>query len=207
MAPRDAQLQDNFNAMLQAYPELSAGRSAHMVMALYNADKAAAELQAQRRADAQWLARPAARSAALTIEKAWLQYKRGWAGVYRAALVQRLRELDSSSSVGSSSSAPALAWEERALTLAQWAEVSDDSGQVYYLNSSTGESSWTLPDADAITATATADDDDYGQLVVASSSSELPAGWEQAYDGDMPYYYNTSTGESSWTRPEQEQQQ
>eukprot|EP00953_Heterococcus_sp_UTEX-ZZ885_P028009 14962-Heterococcus_DN1.PRE.1 len=190
--------------MLQAYPELSAGRSAHMVMALYNADKAAAELQAQRSADALWLARPAARIAALVIERAWLEYKRGWAGLYRAALVQRLRELDSSSSVASSSSAP-LAWEDRALALADWEELSDDSGQVYYLNSTTGESSWTLPYADAAdapTAAAVASADDYGQLVVASSSSELAAGWEQAYDGDMPYYYNTSTGESSWTRPE-----
>lgn len=65
-----------------------------------------------------------------------------------------------------------------------WAAATDAQGRVYYCNTTTGESSWTLPS------------------VVATSSSSLPSGWIETQDQQgRTYYVNTATNESSWTRP------
>ena len=57
-----------------------------------------------------------------------------------------------------------------------WKKVDDPgTGQAYYHNAATGETSWDLP---------------------------LPGGWEKVNNpGGEPYYYNASTGETSWSPP------
>ena len=67
------------------------------------------------------------------------------------------------------------------------------SGNTYYCNRATGESSWNPPASSAnAPAPATA----------GAPISDLPDGWEQAKDPTgKPYYFNRSTNESRWDPP------
>jgi hypothetical protein len=57
-----------------------------------------------------------------------------------------------------------------------WEETHDDSGQVYYHNTKTGESAWTRPGADDT--------------------------WEKTQDeAGRAYYHNRATGETAWDEP------
>lgn len=63
----------------------------------------------------------------------------------------------------------------------EWTEMQDEAGNTYYVNGSTGETSWSQP-----------------TLQQQQEASE----WTLAYDEQgNAYYYNTRTGEASWTEP------
>eukprot|EP00937_MAST-01D_sp_MAST-1D-sp2_P001969 g1969.t1 len=81
-----------------------------------------------------------------------------------------------------------------------WELVDDGSGQRYYYNSSTGESSWEPP-ALPLPSSAPAPT---AAPALAVAESARAAGWELVDDGSgQRYYYNSSTGESSWEPPAQ----
>ncbi|EGW34513.1 uncharacterized protein SPAPADRAFT_149506 [Spathaspora passalidarum NRRL Y-27907] len=65
--------------------------------------------------------------------------------------------------------------------MSDWEKVTSEDGQVYYYNSKTNETSWTLPEETA---------------VVTGSQ------WEEYTTEDgRTYYYNESTGETTWEKP------
>lgn len=65
-----------------------------------------------------------------------------------------------------------------------WAEVDDGSGNSYYHNIATGESTWVKPEG------------------LKDSSSQQGANWvEQKDDQGNTYYLDTKTGETSWSKP------
>jgi hypothetical protein len=74
----------------------------------------------------------------------------------------------------------------------QWTPILDESsGQTYYYNTVTGETSWEAP------AAVTNDN-------LQATSVSLPPGWTQLYDegSGTYYYYNEHTGLTSWEVPE-----
>ncbi|CAJ1954685.1 unnamed protein product [Cylindrotheca closterium] len=127
------------------------------------------------------------------------------------------------------SSAPAVeeAAEETAGLATEWEEVIDpNSGDIYYFNSVTNETSWERPsveqmNGDSVELEPTASEDvqleepselGVDPLVVASESedaeadtesSDLPENWTEAVDesSGQTYFYNSLTEETSWERP------
>lgn len=92
---------------------------------------------------------------------------------------------------------------------AGWIAVTEEgSGSIYYYNEQTGESSWDVPAAPAaayeITTTITADTHSVTEVVQSSSNATLPEGWKEGFDTDSGkvYYYNETTGETSWELPQ-----
>ena len=80
-----------------------------------------------------------------------------------------------------------------------WEKLIDpDSGEAFYFNEATGETSWESP------ATATTDQDQSkSQPVQQLDRTQLPPDWTMVTDpasGDK-YYYNEETGETSWEAP------
>lgn len=78
-----------------------------------------------------------------------------------------------------------------------WSAHEDGNGNTYYVNDSTGESAWELPDSTAAIAT-------QGAVALVSSSGEvgLSPSWSVHDDGNgNTYYVNDSTGESAWELP------
>ncbi|KAI5966871.1 PRP40 [Candida pseudojiufengensis] len=66
-----------------------------------------------------------------------------------------------------------------------WEELKTDDGQIYYHNTKTHETQWTLPE---------------GEELIKSSSSI----WEEyKTDDGKVYYYNTITQETSWDKPDE----
>merc|ERR1719331_981745 len=72
-----------------------------------------------------------------------------------------------------------------------WAQnVDAASGNVYFHNAATGETTWTRPVAE-------------GASNVLPSHHQLPSGWSEHSDlatGNL-FYFHAATGETSWTRP------
>ena len=67
-----------------------------------------------------------------------------------------------------------------------WSSAKDASGDTYYFNRTTGESSYTKPEKEKKPA----------------KVDKLPANWQEADDGQGgKYYWNTATNETSYTRP------
>lgn len=66
--------------------------------------------------------------------------------------------------------------------MSEWEAVNDDQGRTYYYNSTTQETSWTLPELTSISV---------GQWQVYTT------------DEGKEYYYNEATGETTWDKPEQ----
>lgn len=72
-----------------------------------------------------------------------------------------------------------------------WIAVDDGTGQTYYYNPATGETSWDLP----VIETALLAPDTSGSFTTQSN-------WHQAADeSGQVYYYNAATGETSWEPP------
>lgn len=63
-----------------------------------------------------------------------------------------------------------------------WETLTDDQGQVYYYNSNTQETSWTLPEKEAAKTT-------HGPWVAYTT------------DDGTEYYYNETTQETTWDKP------
>lgn len=83
-----------------------------------------------------------------------------------------------------------------------WTEhVDPGSGNPYYYNAKTGETSWTKP-AQAAAANPVAQ-------AAEPVAAGLADGWTEHLDAasGRTYYYNASTGETSWERPAQTSQQ
>ncbi|KAG2732558.1 hypothetical protein G9P44_004975 [Scheffersomyces stipitis] len=68
--------------------------------------------------------------------------------------------------------------------MSEWEKVTDNEGRVYYYNSKTKETSWTLPQSE-------------------SSVSSGSKWQEYATDDGRKYYYNESTGETTWEMPQE----
>lgn len=68
-----------------------------------------------------------------------------------------------------------------------WIEAYDESGNLYYFNTETEESSWDPP----------------AELSAPPpKGGALPPDWTECYDGEGNlYYFNSATGESSWEKP------
>jgi hypothetical protein len=106
---------------------------------------------------------------------------------------------------------------------ADWIEAVDpQTGQVYYYNSATGETSWELPlDTPAVADLPVEPSDEnvvesncvHAQIPDTDAAKtednlaeSLPDGWERVVDensGDV-FYYNESTGETAWDPPSEE---
>ena len=75
-----------------------------------------------------------------------------------------------------------------------WEEAVDEAtGDAYYVNAATGETSWERPSGASGAA---------GHAVVAAEGG-LPPGWEEVFDEDSGgyFYFNAATSESTWDRP------
>ena len=84
-----------------------------------------------------------------------------------------------------------------------WEQVDDGAGNLYYYNTSTGESSWEQP-ANFVPATAAAAAADTAQEEGEEWTAETQVEqqeWEEVISDEGTYYYNNVTGESSWERP------
>ncbi|XP_043911322.1 rho GTPase-activating protein 27 isoform X2 [Protopterus annectens] len=101
--------------------------------------------------------------------------------------------------VRSKPSLPEFFPEEASVTSEEWETHTDqESGQVFYYNPTTGETTWDCPF-------------DTAKSSLSSLSSPFPSPtlhdsqleWETVFDTDTghPYYYNPSTGETSWEPP------
>lgn len=80
-----------------------------------------------------------------------------------------------------------------------WASAADPSGHTYFYHALTGESSWERP---AAQQNETQQHDD--QHEKDNHHQQLPEGWFACAAGDgsgSVYYYNASTGESTWALP------
>jgi hypothetical protein len=94
-----------------------------------------------------------------------------------------------------------------------WSSYFDAEGRIYYVNSSTGESTWLLPQASVLPDGWSAHQDPEGRTYYANAFtgesswtlpevSLLPEGWTAHADAEgRTYYANASTGESSWSLP------
>ena len=78
----------------------------------------------------------------------------------------------------------------------KWRQVKDSaSGEVYYWNSETDETKWTMDDEENVNASQPATDDD---------ADALPKGWEAVTDpqtGDT-YYWNQESNATTWDKPQ-----
>ncbi|XDV35143.1 hypothetical protein PO909_005145 [Leuciscus waleckii] len=76
-----------------------------------------------------------------------------------------------------------------------WVGGTTGDGQLYYFNTTTGESQWEKPDGFL--------DESSSSSVVGHMQDPSAAAWMEAVspDGYM-YYYNTETGQSSWEKPD-----
>ena len=99
-----------------------------------------------------------------------------------------------------------------------WTETADPStGQSYYYNVNTQETSWERPVAEAVLSTETAAEPDLkveeppksaepetAETPIAKDESALPDGWTETMDptSAQSYYYNANTQETSWERPQ-----
>lgn len=103
----------------------------------------------------------------------------------------RLQRQASSESAFATSDDDALATRDTQVPVSAWTAYVDESGNTFYYNDATGETSWSDP-----TSLATQ---------VSSSDSAVEddsSAWQVAYDGDgNAYFYNSATGETSWTDP------
>ena len=81
-----------------------------------------------------------------------------------------------------------------------WTEATTDDGSVYYVNDTTGETSWEKPAAGAgANAVAQKKTD---STAVDAKGAEIAALWVEAKTDDgRTYYVNTLTDETSWERP------
>jgi hypothetical protein len=104
---------------------------------------------------------------------------------------------------------------------AGWERVKDpSSGQIYYYNDGSGETSWDKPKAnigeeeetdilgESIEETENIVDEDVANIDVddnydENAANDLPAGWEEVEDlsSGQIYYYHADSGETSWERP------
>jgi hypothetical protein len=85
-----------------------------------------------------------------------------------------------------------------------WGPVTDEaSGQVYYYNYTTGESSWTNPEeGEAAAAEEPAAEEPAAEEPAAEAGGELPSGWQEVNDEQYGlYYYNYVTGDTSYEWP------
>mmetsp|Transcript_24172 Transcript_24172/g.39407 ORF Transcript_24172/g.39407 Transcript_24172/m.39407 type:complete len:314 (+) Transcript_24172:30-971(+) len=92
-----------------------------------------------------------------------------------------------------------------------WEQITDPgTGQTYYCNRSTGESSWTPPAAAPMAMGAPATGATGAPMLAlaptpmgAAGVISLPQGWEEAKDpaSGKAYYFNRSTGETRWDPP------
>ena len=90
-----------------------------------------------------------------------------------------------------------------------WEEHEDDDGNVYFYHELTRTTTWTRPTAKEKAKGKKGKKGDHkGSLVEVNFSSRdelqstLPQEWEQhTDDSGLPYYYNTFTRVTSWTRP------
>eukprot|EP00526_Cylindrotheca_closterium_P004161 CAMPEP_0113637722 /NCGR_PEP_ID=MMETSP0017_2-20120614/19755_1 /TAXON_ID=2856 /ORGANISM="Cylindrotheca closterium" /LENGTH=4255 /DNA_ID=CAMNT_0000548783 /DNA_START=113 /DNA_END=12880 /DNA_ORIENTATION=+ /assembly_acc=CAM_ASM_000147 len=103
--------------------------------------------------------------------------------------------------------------EETAGLPADWEEVTDpNTGDIYYYNPITNETSWERPGAEPANEDSAEVEPSASEEVKREESSEpaaeepvagLPAGWEQVTDPTTrdTFYYNPDTNETSWERP------
>jgi hypothetical protein len=95
-----------------------------------------------------------------------------------------------------------------------WEEVADEMGNVYYRHRETLETAWTIPRALATVGHVDSYDDSYrrdastahtvtAQDELTANPVESYSGWTEYFDEqyNCPYYYNTETGETSWSVP------
>eukprot|EP00941_MAST-03F_sp_MAST-3F-sp1_P000797 g797.t1 len=88
----------------------------------------------------------------------------------------------------------------------EWESAADEEGNIYYYNHTTGESTWEKP-LKKIRGLMkagffTSDGENNADESEVVDQSEEPDSWEEAQDeeGNI-YYYNHTTGESSWEKP------
>ena len=93
-----------------------------------------------------------------------------------------------------------------------WQEFTDDSGNLYYYNAGTGETSWTRPTSDFSSDEAGVNKshdsknsakEEENEEEVVNEETTLPSGWTSLSDESSGriYFYNEGTGETSWDRP------
>ncbi|XP_069094174.1 rho GTPase-activating protein 27 isoform X3 [Pleurodeles waltl] len=86
-------------------------------------------------------------------------------------------------------------------TIDEWETHTDqDSGKLFYYNSLTGETTWETPFYQS-------DDPVNSPNSVNSEASPIESEWERYFDEPTGrfFFYNSSTGETSWQPPEQEE--
>lgn len=92
-----------------------------------------------------------------------------------------------------------------------WQESLDPaSGNPFYYNSKTGESSWTRPAApEPAPATSSSAQPAAASSQAATQAGGLAEGWTEHVDpgSGKTFYYKVATGETSWTKPEAPQEQ